>query len=165
VPVRSTRAGAVVRSQEDGDSIPGPGPAGDSASSSMFRRLRPSRRIALAALLTAVLLVAAGVWWFATAPDGFRGPQCRQGLGVCREISGRVLYVEEQDPDGDGDVHLVLLSRDSLTRTYISVLKLERDERPADLPGFGRWVGATGRPYIGAGGERNLDVGRLLVKR
>ena len=131
----------------------------------MFRRLRPSRCFVLTALLIAMLLAAGGVWSFATAPDGFRGPQCRQILSVCREISGRVLYVEEQDPDGDGDVHLVLLSRDSLTRTYFSVLKLKRDHRPAHLPGFGRWVGATGRPYVGAGGERNLDVRRLLVKR
>ena len=89
----------------------------------------------------------------------------QQGLGICREISRRILYVEEQDPDGDGDVHIVLLSHDSLTRTYISVLKLKRDGRPAHLPGFGRWVGATGRPYVGADGERNLNVGRLLVER
>ena len=131
----------------------------------MFRRLRPTRRTAVAVLAAVVLLIAGFVYWFATAPGEFRGPQCAPAARSCTEISGRVLYVQERDPDGDGDVHLVLLSHDSLTRRYISVVKLSRSERPEELPGFGRWVAATGRIYLGEGGERNLDVQRLVVDR
>lgn len=113
-----------------------------------------------------VLLIAVGLgaYWFVTAPGDFQGPRCTDSGTACRAVSGRVLYVEEQDPDGDGDLHLVLFSRDSLTRRYVSILKLGADDRPADVPGFGAWVGATGRPYRGERGERNLEVERLRVR-
>ena len=35
-------------------------------------------------------------------------PAARADLAGCREATGRVIYVERRDPDGDGDAHYVL---------------------------------------------------------
>ena len=45
----------------------------------------------------------------------------------CRTASGRIVYVERVDPDGDGDAHFVLLSKDSITAPGISVIDVARD--------------------------------------
>ena len=47
-------------------------------------------------------------------PAGPR-PRCPAEAGNCREADGRILYVERVDPDGDGDAHFVLASRESVT--------------------------------------------------
>lgn len=117
-------------------------------------------------MLVVLPLVAAGgvAYWFVTPLSKFSELRCSPEASRCREISGRVLYVERVDPDGDDDVHLVLVDRDSLTRRYISVLKLP-DDRRGDPPGFGTWVSATGTTYLGASRRTNLKVRRLRIAR
>ena len=40
---------------------------------------------------------------------------CPAAAANCRSASGRIIYVEAVDPDGDGDAHFVLLSSESVT--------------------------------------------------
>ena len=72
----------------------------------------------------------------------FRRPVARPALAGCRTASGRIVYVEQVDPDGDGDAHFVLAGDDSITGPGISVIdvkpSLHRAARPRGSPQCGR---------------------------
>src|SRR5829696_1873885 len=59
--------------------------------------------------------------------------RCPAALGGCREATGRVLYVEAVDPDGDGDAHFVLAGG-RITAPGISAIAVRRELRPRRLP-------------------------------
>jgi hypothetical protein len=90
---------------------------------------------------------------------------CPAGSGNCRAAAGRVIYVERVDPDGDGDAHFVLVSRDSITGPGISVIDVRRDLRPSPLPGPGDWISAVGPVYEGSYGQRQIEAVRIRVQR
>ena len=96
----------------------------------------------------------------APAPAG-----CPAGAANCRSASGRIIYVEAVDPDGDGDAHFVLLSDDSVTGPGISVIDVERQLRPHPLPGIGDEVSAAGPVYTGSYGQRQIQAEELHVAR
>ena len=123
-------------------------------------RLR-GKRLWLACGAVLLASVGVGMLWVVTPPSHFTPLHCTAKRLSCTAVAGRVLYVQRTDPDGDGDAHLVLLSQDSLTRRWISVVKIERDVRPPDLPGRGRWVSAIGQTYSGEKGETNLNAARV----
>jgi len=66
----------------------------------------------------------------------------------CARVRGRVVWREASDPDGDGDRHIVVLSR-----MRLRVVKLLADQA---LPGVGAEVEATGFTVVGASGEREI---------
>jgi hypothetical protein len=68
---------------------------------------------------------------------------CPPGLEGCRSATGRVLYVEAVDPDGDGDAHFVLAGG-RITAPGISAIAVRRELRPRRLPEIGDWVSAAG---------------------
>jgi hypothetical protein len=76
---------------------------------------------------------------------------------------GRILYVEAHDPDGDGDAHFVLASRDSVTAPGISVIDVERSLRPHPLPVPGTEVSAAGPVYPGSFGQRQIQAAEVNV--
>jgi len=76
----------------------------------------------------------------------------------CREVTGRVLYVEAVDPDGDGDSHLVLVSRQSLTWPGVTIVVIRPPKRLASTPHLGTWVNAIGLPNTGSHGETTLNA-------
>jgi hypothetical protein len=67
---------------------------------------------------------------------------------LCARVRGRVVWREASDPDGDGDRHIVVLSR-----LRLRVVKL-RDGQA--LPGVGAKVEAVGFTTVGASGEREI---------
>lgn len=83
----------------------------------------------------------------------------------CQVASGRILYVERVDPDGDGDAHFVLASRDSITAPGISVIDVRRDLRPTPLPGPGDRISAAGPVFKGSYGQRQIEAVRVNVAR
>jgi hypothetical protein len=100
----------------------------------------------------------------APAPDRRPKPaRCPPNQANCRSASGRVLYVESTDPDGDGDAHLVLLSEDGVTSPGISVVDVARDLRPNPLPRAGDRVSAAGPVYPGSYGQRQIQAIELNV--
>jgi hypothetical protein len=72
--------------------------------------------------------------------------------------SGRILYVERVDPDGDGDAHFVLASRQAVTAPGISVVDVRRDLRPRPLPDPGDRLSAAGRVQVGSYGQRQIEA-------
>jgi hypothetical protein len=90
---------------------------------------------------------------------------CPTAAANCRTASGRVLYVERVDPDGDGDAHFVLASRQSITGPGISVIDVKRSLRPSPLPGPGDRLSAAGPVYRGSYGQRQIEAIELRVAR
>jgi len=91
--------------------------------------------------------------------------QCPAGASNCSTASGRILYVERVDPDGDGDAHFVLASREGITGPGISVIDVKRSLRPAPLPGPGDRISAAGPVYRGSYGQRQIEAVELHVAR
>jgi len=91
--------------------------------------------------------------------------RCPSGLDNCRSARGTVIYVEAVDPDGDGDAHFVLASRQDITGPGISVIDVERVLRPHPLAGVGDEIAAAGPVYTGSYGQRQIQALKLRVRR
>lgn len=91
--------------------------------------------------------------------------RCPAELAGCRTATGRILYVERVDPDGDGDAHFVLASRDAITGPGISVIDVRRSLRPHPLPGPGDELSAAGRVQVGSHGQHQIEAVRVRVAR
>lgn len=83
---------------------------------------------------------------------------CPAGVTGCREVSGRIVYVEEVDPDGDGDAHFVLADTSSVTGPGITVVDVRRDLRPNPLPGAGDHLSAAGPLATGSFGQSQVEA-------
>jgi hypothetical protein len=90
---------------------------------------------------------------------------CPSSLENCSAASGRILYVERVDPDGDGDAHFVLLSRQGISGPGITVIDVKRALRPFPLPGPGDRLSAAGPVYTGSYGQRQIEATELHVAR
>ncbi len=94
-----------------------------------------------------------------------RRARCPDKLSNCHAASGRILYVERVDPDGDGDAHFVLLSSQSVTAPGLSVIDVRRSLRPHPLPGPGDRISAAGPVYRGSYGQRQIEAIEVNVER
>lgn len=82
----------------------------------------------------------------------------------CAEVSGRVLFIERVDPDGDGDLHVVLAA-DSVTAPGITAVDVRRGLRPARDPRVGDMAAAAGPLQAGSFGQQQIDALRFRVRR
>jgi len=92
-----------------------------------------------------------------------RTARCPAAGHGCASASGRIVYVERVDPDGDGDAHFVLASRKSVTAPGISVIDVAKELRPSPLPGPGDRISAAGPVYEGSYGQRQIQALRVNV--
>lgn len=83
----------------------------------------------------------------------------------CERASGEILYVERVDPDGDGDAHFVLLSREGITAPGVSVIDVRVDLRPSPLPRPGDQLAASGPVYEGSYGQRQIQADAIRFRR
>ena len=86
-----------------------------------------------------------------------RRARCPAGLDGCRAVTGRVIYVEAVDPDGDGDAHYVLAGG-SVTLPGVSVVDVRPGLRPRRLPRPGERVSAAGPVFRGSYGQRQIEA-------
>jgi hypothetical protein len=91
--------------------------------------------------------------------------RCPPDLPGCRTASGRIIYVERVDADGDGDAHFVLISRDSITGPRITAAAVKRPLRPGPLPEPGDRLSAAGQVFRGSFGQRQIEAVDLRVAR
>ena len=84
--------------------------------------------------------------------------RCPADLSGCETASGTVIYVERVDPDGDGDAHFVLASKESITFPGVSVIDVRKDLRPDPLPGPGDRVSAAGPVFPGSYGQSQIQA-------
>ena len=96
--------------------------------------------------------------------DRLRRARCPAGAANCQAVTGRVLYVEAVDPDGDGDAHYVLAGGD-VTFPGVSVVDVSRALRPRRLPGPGDLVTAAGPVYEGSYGQRQIQATEVRHRR
>ena len=95
-----------------------------------------------------------------TAPGGTQGAEevaCPPGLERCREVTGRVAYVERVDPDGDGDLHVVVLAGD-VTAPGLTAVDVSAALRPAADPRAGAVVTAAGQVQTGSYGQSQVHA-------
>ena len=85
-------------------------------------------------------------------------PSCPAGVARCRTASGRIVYVERVDPDGDGDAHFVLSGDDSITGPGISVIDVKPSLRPRPLPRPGDRLSAAGPVHTGSYGQKQIEA-------
>jgi hypothetical protein len=93
-----------------------------------------------------------------------RRAHCARDAGNCAEVTGRVLYVEAVDPDGDGDAHYVLTGG-NVTAPGLSVVDVRRALRPRRLPRRGELVSAAGPVYTGSHGQKQIEAVALNHQR
>jgi len=89
--------------------------------------------------------------------------RCPPGAGNCAAATGRIIYIEAVDADGDGDAHLVLASTDAITAPGLSVIDVERVLRPRHLPELGASVSAAGPAFRGSYGQRQIQATVLHI--
>ena len=87
--------------------------------------------------------------------------QCPADVPGCRAVSGRIVYLEAVDPDGDGDAHFVLADIDSVTGPGITVVDVRADLRPQPLPGIGDQLSAAGPVATGSHGQQQIEAVRV----
>lgn len=97
------------------------------------------------------------------APERLRQARCPAELSNCATASGRIIYVERVDPDGDGDAHFVLASREAITGPGLSVIDVKRSLRPSPLPGPGDRLSAAGPVYRGSYDQKQIEAIELHV--
>jgi hypothetical protein len=93
-----------------------------------------------------------------------RSADCAAEVARCVAVTGRVLYVEAVDADGDGDAHYVLAGGD-VTAPGLSVIDVGRDLRPRRLPRAGELVSAAGPVFTGSYGQRQIEAVELHHQR
>jgi hypothetical protein len=98
-------------------------------------------------------------------PTPLKAAHCPPELSNCKTASGRIVYVERVDPDGDGDAHFVLASRQAITLPGLSVIDVKKALRPQPLPGPGDRISAAGPVYRGSYGQKQIEAIELHVAR
>jgi hypothetical protein len=90
--------------------------------------------------------------------------RCAPAADNCAAATGRVIFVERKDPDGDGDAHYVLAGG-NVTARGLSVIDVGRHLRPRRLPRLGDLVSAAGPVFTGSYGQRQIEATELHHQR
>jgi len=99
------------------------------------------------------------------APKPLTAATCPAGVPDCRSVSGRVVFVESVDPDGDGDLHVVLTGRDGVTAAAITAVDVKPSLRPRRDPRVGDRVSAAGPVQTGSFGQAQVHALDLHLRR
>ena len=91
--------------------------------------------------------------------------RCPADAANCEVAAGTIVYVERVDPDGDGDAHFVLASRESITAPGVSVIDVREDLRPRPLPGVGDLLTGAGPVYEGSYGQSQIQADEIAFER
>ena len=92
-------------------------------------------------------------------------PRCREEVPDCRSTSGRIVYVERVDADGDGDLHVVVSDRRGVTLRGLTAIDVSKDLRPRRDPQIGESAAAMGPVQTGSYGQSQIHALRFRVPR
>jgi hypothetical protein len=92
-----------------------------------------------------------------------REARCREGVPGCRSVRGTVIYVERVDPDGDGDLHVVL-DAGSITLPGMTAVDVAPELRPRRDPRIGDRVSAAGPVQKGSYGQSQIHALEFRVR-
>ena len=82
----------------------------------------------------------------------------------CRAVAGRIVFVERVDPDGDGDLHVVLAAG-GITGPGVTSVDVRRGLRPRRDPRVGQRASAAGPVQRGSFGQAQIHALRFRVHR
>ena len=100
----------------------------------------------------------------APKPRDVRRARCADDVPGCRAVRGTVLYVERVDPDGDGDLHVVVDSG-AVTLAGMTAIDVASDLRPRRDPRVGDRVSAAGPVQTGSYGQSQIHALEFHVRR
>lgn len=90
--------------------------------------------------------------------ESVKPARCPAGVEGCRETTGRIVYVEAVDPDGDGDAHFVVFDPQGISLPGLTAIDVRRGLRPHPLPGVGDLVSAAGPVQRGSYGQEQIHA-------
>ena len=93
-----------------------------------------------------------------------RRAACPDDVAGCRAVRGTVVYVESVDPDGDGDLHVVV-DGGSITLPGMTAIDIAPELRPQRDPRPGDRVSAAGPVQTGSHGQSQIHALVLHVER
>ena len=93
-----------------------------------------------------------------------RRARCDDGVPGCRAVRGTVIYVERVDPDGDGDLHVVL-DDGSITLPGMTAVDVAPELRPRRDPRIGDRASAAGPVQKGSYGQSQIHALEFRVRR
>jgi hypothetical protein len=99
-----------------------------------------------------------------TARPDVAPAHCPAGVEGCHSVLGSVLYVESVDPDGDGDLHVVVLDG-SVTLPGVTAVDVAPELRPARDPRPGDRVSAAGPVQRGSHGQSQIHALEFHTQR
>ena len=85
-------------------------------------------------------------------------PRCRADVPKCRSTSGRIVFVERVDPDGDGDLHVVVTDRRGVTLRGLTAIDVSKELRPRRDPRIGEQAAAMGPVQTGSYGQSQIHA-------
>ena len=98
-------------------------------------------------------------------PPALEPARCPQDVRGCAEVTGRVVYVERVDPDGDGDLHVVVNDAGSISLPGLTAVDVSPGLRPRRDPEAGDRVTAAGPVQRGSFGQDQIHALRFRVQR
>jgi hypothetical protein len=98
-----------------------------------------------------------------TRPQTVAPSRCPAGLADCRTTSGRIVFVERIDPDGDGDAHFVVADPQGISLPGLTAIDVRAGLRPDPLPGVGDLISAAGPVQTGSYGQGQIHALELHV--
>jgi len=90
--------------------------------------------------------------------------RCPDGVPGCRAVRGTVLYVERVDPDGDGDLHVVV-DAGGITLAGTTAVDVAPELRPRRDPRVGDRVSAAGPVQTGSYGQSQIHALEFRTRR
>jgi hypothetical protein len=89
---------------------------------------------------------------------------CRPGVPACASASGRIVYVERVDPDGDGDLHVVIADG-AVTAPGFTAVDVSKHLRPRRDPRMGDRASAAGPVQRGSYGQSQIHALEFHARR
>jgi hypothetical protein len=98
-------------------------------------------------------------------PARLARPRCPDDVPGCASTSGRIVYVERVDADGDGDLHVVVTDRRSVTLPGLTAVDVSKDLRPRRDPRVGDQAAAMGPVQTGSYDPSQIHALTFRVRR
>ena len=92
-----------------------------------------------------------------------RRSHCPPEVSGCEAVRGTVVYVERVDPDGDGDLHVVV-DAGSVTVAGLTAIDVAPELRPRRDPRVGDRVSAAGPVQTGSYGQSQIHALEFLAR-
>jgi hypothetical protein len=100
----------------------------------------------------------------APEPPRLKRARCPDDVPGCRSVIGRIVYVEAVDPDGDGDLHVVVVGG-GITAPGLTAVDVAPALRPRRDPRIGDRATAVGPVQTGSYGQSQIHALRFAVER